>query len=109
MPAYLKPGARAKIWLTADANENPRPEFYTRALTKAETIELGDSLDAIYEGVENTKDLMDKAYGLLAKYVDGWVNLPKDFDLDKLAYAEVRELLAKVLHSQSLTFDEKKD
>lgn len=108
MPVYLKPGVRVALVLDIDQKDDPKPTFFAKALTKAEQIELGELIDRLHEGVETTEQLLAKAYQLLDRYIDCWENLPDDFSLENLVYAEVRELLRKLQFGQSLTFEEKK-
>lgn len=113
MPLYLKPGMRARIYLRSDENDDPRPEFFTRALTLDEQIELSNVIDEMHAPAaiasKTTEQLCNEAVELLSKYVDGWENLPDGFTLRKLSYHEIRQLLTRVLFGQGMEFEEKKD
>ena len=111
MPIYAKPAMRAKIWLDVDEHDEPRPVFYSRALTLEQQIELSDAIDALHQDLEGitNREFFERGLRLLGESIDSWEHMPEGFELRLLSYSEIRELLRKVAYAQSLTFAEKKD
>lgn len=108
MPAYLKPGCEAPVWLESDKDVVPRPTFYARALTMGEQLELSAKLDAPLAAGTGTDELFKQTTDLLADLVVRFENLP-DFEWNKLNWGEAQELIRKIVYSQGLTYEEKKD
>lgn len=75
MPIALNPKRTLWVHLASDENEDPKPEFETRFLTKAEVDDALAIMESADSGSGDYDTAHDKVSAALASNVVGWRNM----------------------------------